>query len=69
MKSKHYFEEFKKDIKEDHEKFETHLESHEVSTDRCKHKDAKIVDGVLRCTCGAAWGGPEIETLYKLLTK
>jgi len=34
-----------------------------VEFKRCKHKDAKVVDGQLRCKCGAAWRGPRIIDL------
>ena len=68
MKSKFYFDQFKKEIKEEHKLFDTHQESTEVIKARCDHKNkTHISNGILMCTCGANWSGPEIETLYKLL--
>lgn len=68
MKSKFYFEQFAKDIKEERKLYDTHQESIEHVKDRCDHKGkVKIVGQYLRCSCGASWGGPQIETLYKLL--
>jgi hypothetical protein len=65
--NKHFFSQFKKDIKEEHEAFDTHQESTEVITARCDHKGkVRIENGMLKCQCQAAWSGPEIETLYKL---
>lgn len=69
MKSKYFFEDKQDLIKEEHELFETHQEAKEYLTERCKHKDVKIVGNILRCKCGSSWGGPQIETLYKLFTK
>lgn len=67
MKSKYIFEDKAEEIKEDNDKYEAHKESKELSTKRCDHKGkVKIENGMLRCQCGSAWSGPEIETLYKL---
>jgi hypothetical protein len=68
MKSKYFFEQFKDQIKEEHEQFKTHTESTELNNNRCTHKGkVKIVGNILRCQCGASWGGNEIEALYNLL--
>lgn len=42
--------------------------SAEITHVRCTHKDAKIINGELRCQCGSAWSGPNIQVLQKLLT-
>jgi hypothetical protein len=69
MKSRYYFEQFSKDIKKEHKLFDTHQESTEHLKERCDHKGkVKIVGHDLICGCGASWQGPQIETLYKLLT-
>jgi hypothetical protein len=69
MKSKYFFADKAKEIKEEVKKFEAHSESRELSKERCDHKNkVKIVGHELRCSCQAAWSGPQIETLYKLLT-
>ena len=68
MKSKHFFVDNAKEIKEDHKKYETHLENTDLSSDRCTHKGGvEITRGELRCKCGASWSGPQIETLFALL--
>ena len=70
MKSKHYFQQFKEEIAEEHKKYKTHQESADISSDRCSHKGkVKMDGGVLRCSCGAAWPGPELDTLLDLFTK
>jgi hypothetical protein len=70
MRSKYFFDEFKDQIKEEHEKFETHLENRDISQDRCNHKGkVKMVNGMLRCSCGAGWQGPGLDTLFDLLNK
>jgi hypothetical protein len=51
------------DFKEDVEKYEAFEEKKEVSFPKCNHSKAKIVDGRLRCTCGASW----IDKLSNLL--
>ena len=69
MKSKYFFADKAKEIKEEVKKFEAHSESRELSKERCDHKNkVKIENGMLKCQCGSGWQGPEIETLYKLLT-
>lgn len=70
MRSKYIFEDKKKELSEEVKLFEAHSESRELNKERCTHKGkVSIVDGVLKCTCGACWGGPQIETLYKLLNR
>jgi hypothetical protein len=67
VKSKYFFEEFKDQIKEEHDNFKTHTESSDVSPYRCDHKGkVKIINNMLRCQCGAGWGGPNIETLLNI---
>lgn len=70
MRSKYFFEEFKDEIKEDHEKFKTFLDSADISPQRCSHKGkVKIVNGILKCSCGAAWGGSELNILFDYFNK
>ena len=45
------------------EKFST-----EIKEVRCKHKESKIINGELRCPCGACWSGANLDQLLKLLT-
>lgn len=67
MSSKYFYKDFKKEAEEEHKKFDAFQEVRTISKDKCNHKGkVKMVDGILRCQCGAAWGGPEIATLYKL---
>lgn len=43
-------------------------ETKEVEFRSCKHSNAKIVDGYLRCMCGAAWSGPGLDKLLRLFS-
>lgn len=56
------------DFQEDIEKFEAFQETTKVKFKGCKHKNTKIVDGELRCQCGAAWIG-NIEKLKEILDR
>ena len=51
--------------------FDGEKESKELPRDvdlpKCKHKNVTIKNNELRCKCGAAWSGPNIERLYKVL--
>ena len=38
-----------------------------IEMSECKHKSARVIDGVLRCKCGACWTGPRIGEVEKLL--
>lgn len=57
------------DLTEDIDKYKAYEERKELSSDRCDHKSVKHKDGVLLCTCGASWSGPQLDKLYKLLTE
>lgn len=50
---------------EDVEKYEAFHETKEVAFPVCKHKDTKIKEGRLRCSCGCAWSAP-IDKLIEL---
>lgn len=54
------------DLEDEVEKFEAFSETTDVKFKRCKHTNAKIIDGELRCPCGAAWVG-NLEKLQRLL--
>lgn len=64
-----FFQEFKDNIKEEHQQFDTHTESTDISIKNCSHADVKMVDGVLRCKCGAAWSGGQLNVLFDYFTK
>lgn len=38
-----------------------------LSFPKCNHRGAKLLNGYLRCPCGACWQGPGIEEIYKIL--
>lgn len=59
-KDKYYFEAFK-------EEGQPIGKSEEINFIQCKHKTIKYENGVLRCQCGAAWGGERLGELEKLL--
>ena len=69
-KSKYFFEQFKDEIQEEHKNLKTRSETTNLSPDRCNHKGkVKVVDSMLRCSCGAAWSGPQLDTLLDLFNK
>lgn len=51
------------------EAFDGEHQSAALTNTRCSHSSVKIQDGVLVCTCGAGWSGPNILELYRLLTR
>lgn len=70
MKSKYFFEEFKDQIKEEHQAYETHLEEKEHNFKQCDHKGkVKIINGTLKCSCGAGWSGPQLNVLFDFFNK
>jgi len=42
-----------------------HIEKTNVELKRCEHKNVKLVDGEIRCSCGAGWSGKNIQRLYE----
>ena len=54
---------FKDEVKE----YEAFEEKTTLNFNQCKHKNVEIVDGWLKCKCGAAWTGYGIQDVYKLL--
>ena len=41
----------------------------EVNKEKCSHKNVKLIDNVIYCSCGACWTGPQIERLYEAFKK
>ena len=39
----------------------------DVDLPKCKHKNIIMKNNEIRCKCGAAWAGKEIDKLYKTL--
>lgn len=48
---------------------DSRTEEKEVNMPTCTHANARYVNGELRCTCGAAWGGVGIDRLYRHFKK
>lgn len=70
MPSKYFFEQFKDQIKEEHEKYEANQEIKEIPKDKCNHKGkVKFILNELRCACGAAWSGSGIKQLFDKFNK
>jgi hypothetical protein len=59
------------DFKEDIEKYEAFEEKKEIAFPKCNHSKAKIVDGKLKCHCGAGWTDtlPNLLKLQELLSR
>jgi len=53
------------DFSEDIEKYDAKEERIELQHKRCTHENAVVEDGVLTCSCGAEWGGPQLNKLLK----
>jgi len=65
MKSKSFYKQFGEDIDKEVKKYKAFSERTELPSTKCDHKGkVKIIDGELRCSCGAGWRGPEIDTLF-----
>ncbi len=47
--------------------FDGDKQNTEIKFQRCKHKNATFTGSEIRCSCGAAWTGPDLHKLYKLL--
>lgn len=73
MASKSIFQDFQnkefgQDIEEEKKRFKAYEERVDLEgRKRCGHKDVRFENGELRCLCGAAWRGPNLEKLYQLL--
>lgn len=69
---KHFYQDFKKEIEEEHEALETHQEKKEVDFTPCGHSKIKFVRDDkgqrLVCGCGATFQGQGLNELYKMLT-
>lgn len=70
MKSKFFYQQFKDEIAKEHKNYDTHQEEKRIPYGKCNHiGKVKIIDGELRCSCGAGWRGPEIDTLFDRFMK
>jgi hypothetical protein len=54
------------DLKQD-AKFSAFSETKEIKFEHCKHKQAEVKNGELRCPCGASWGGARLIELQNAL--
>lgn len=66
--SKYFFEQHGESLKKEGELYKARGEKKEIDSHKCKHKDVKIEDNILKCGCGAFWQGAGIEKLKKILT-
>lgn len=57
------------DFSQEVEEYEAHEERRDVTLKRCDHSRAKVVNGELRCPCGAGWSGPRLAELQEKLAK
>lgn len=48
------------------QEYEAVKETVELNFRKCTHKDAKIIDNELKCVCGAAWSGANLDHLQRL---
>jgi hypothetical protein len=61
---KSFFEQMGKQVKDEVANYDAYEESKPVKFKKCKHKQVAVMDGELRCACGAAWRGARIIDLY-----
>lgn len=67
---KSYFNQFDETINKEKEVFKAREEVTTLPDKKCDHQGkVTMVKNELRCKCGAAWSGSNIEALYKLLNK
>jgi len=59
------------DFKEDVEKYDAFEEKKTVEFVKCPHKHTTIINGTLKCKCGAGWSGDvtDLIELQKLLIR
>lgn len=70
MKSKYYFQQFGKEIAKENKKYKSYSETSDVPLNKCDHiGKVEIIDGELRCKCGAGWRGSEVKHLFDLFAK
>ena len=56
------------DFSDEIKKFDAYHESKKVKMNKCNHiGKAKLVNGEIRCVCGAGWSGGNIAALAKAL--
>lgn len=64
---KSFFDQFGKEIDKEAKNFKSHSEKTPEEFIKCKHTDAKIINGELRCKCGSAWSGGRLDILMEKL--
>ena len=64
---KSFFKQHGKAIKKETKKYDAHAEARPVNFRKCRHKQVKVVDGELRCSCGAGWRGPRLVEVFNKL--
>ena len=67
--NKNIFFQFGKIFKKETDKYEAYEEKRLIDFPKCDHKNSKVVNGELRCPCGAAWRGPRIIDLLNYFKK
>ena len=65
---RNYFDQFKKQIKQENKKYDTLNEQKTLTDDRCDHSKVRIERDRLICPCGAVWRGAGIEQAHRHLT-
>lgn len=51
------------------EVFDGYKEKREIDfSNKCTHRNVKVVGSELQCTCGAGWIGGNIATLHNLMS-
>ena len=61
--NKHFFEQFKDEIEEEHREHKTYQEKTKTEDNKCSHSRLRMVGRELRCVCGAFWSGTAEEIL------
>ena len=64
---KSFFKQMGKRVQKEIRDYKAKSEEKPIEFRKCRHKNAKVINGQLRCSCGAAWRGPRLIDLLNLL--
>lgn len=70
MKSKYFYKQFGDEIAKETKKYKAYSETKELPQTKCDHfGKVKMINGELRCSCGAGWSGANIDQLFDRFMK
>lgn len=51
------------------DEYQSFQETTEIDLQKCKHKNIRIDDNAIKCSCGMNWRGAGIARLYQAMKK